>query len=98
MVKKQKLYQRILNNQKNVKFNQLITVVEAFGFVLDRIKGSHHTYKHADIDEAFLQLQPGKNGEAKPYQIKQFLSLVEEYALRMEQAEDENDDDDGLSH
>jgi hypothetical protein len=39
VVKKQKLYQRIVNNQKNVKFNQLISIVEAFGFILDRIKG-----------------------------------------------------------
>lgn len=90
MVKKQKLYQKLVNNQKNIKFSQLITVVEAFGFVLDRIKGSHHTYKHLDIAEAFLQLQPGKNGDAKPYQIKQFLSLIEEYNLHMEEA---NDDD-----
>jgi predicted RNA binding protein YcfA (HicA-like mRNA interferase family) len=81
MVKKQKLYQRLLNNQKNIRFSQLITLIEAFGFELDRIKGSHHTYKHRAVSEAFLQLQPDRNGEAKPYQIKQFLSLVEEYNL-----------------
>ncbi len=93
MVRKQKLYRRILNNQKNVKFRQLITLVEAFGFELDRINGSHHTYKHAAITEAFLQLQPDKSGDAKPYQIKQFLSLIEEYALTMGDADDENDAD-----
>lgn len=94
MVKKQKLYQRIVNNRKNVKFNQFITVVEAFGFVLDRIKGSHHTYKHPEVPEAFLQLQPDKSGEAKPYQIKQFLSLIEEYNLSMEDEEETDDDAD----
>ena len=93
MVKKHKLYQRLVNNQKNVKFNDFVTVVVAFGFILDRIKGSHHTYKHPNVTEAFLQLQPGKNGEAKPYQIKQFLSLVEEYNLRMDgESEDSTND------
>ncbi len=92
MVKKRKLYQRIVNNPKNVKFNELIALVEAFGFVLDRIKGSHHTYKHPEISDAFLQLQPGKAGDAKPYQIKQFLRLVESYNLRMAADEEQSDD------
>jgi len=58
--------------------------VEAFGFELDRIKGSHRIYKNLDVRAEFLVLQPDKSGQAKPYQIKQFLSLVEEYNLRME--------------
>lgn len=93
MVKKQKLYQRLLNNQKNIKFNQLVALIEAFGFELDRIKGSHHTYKHASISGIFLLLQPDKNGEAKPYQIKQFLSLIEQYNLRMRDTAQGDQDD-----
>lgn len=93
MVKKQKLYQRLINNQKNVKFNDFVTIVEAFGFMLDRIKGSHHTYKHPKVPDAFLQIQPGKNRDAKPYQIKQFLSLVEEYNLRMNGDDEESTND-----
>lgn len=92
MVKKRKLFQRIVNNPKNIKFNDFITLVEAFGFVLDRVKGSHHTYKHPEVNEAFLQLQPGRNGDAKPYQIKQFLRLVEEYNLRMDGDEENSGD------
>jgi predicted RNA binding protein YcfA (HicA-like mRNA interferase family) len=83
LVRKQKLYQRLVNSQKNVKFNDFIAVVTGFGFELDRIKGSHQIYKHPDITEELLSLQPAKNGDAKPYQIKQFLSLVEEYNLHM---------------
>ena len=87
MTRKQKLYQRILNNQKNIKFTDLLTIVEAFGFELDRIRGSHHIYKHPATDSGFLTLQPDKNSQAKPYQIKQFLSLVEEHALSLEDSE-----------
>jgi len=93
MVKKQKLYQRLVNSQKNVKFSQFVTVVEVFGFELDRIRGSHHTYKHPAITDAFLLLQPDKNGQAKPYQIKQFLSLVEAYDLRLAGTEEDSGDD-----
>jgi hypothetical protein len=63
-------------------------------FILDQVKGSHHTYKHPSITAAFLQLQPDSNNEAKPYQIKQFLSLVEEYNLRLEGTEEEPDESD----
>lgn len=89
MTRKQKLYQRLVNNQKNVKFSTFLAVIEAFGFVLDRIKGSHHIYKHDDAPDDFLVLLPDKNGQAKPYQIKQFLALVEAYNLGMESADDD---------
>ncbi|MDX2163135.1 MAG: type II toxin-antitoxin system HicA family toxin [bacterium] len=71
MGRNQKLLQRLLNNPKNVHFDDLIRLVFAFGFIPDRIKGSHHTFKHPLVPDAFLLLQPDKNGQAKPYQIKQ---------------------------
>jgi predicted RNA binding protein YcfA (HicA-like mRNA interferase family) len=94
MVRLQKLYQRIVNNQKNIRFADLQTVLEAFGFVLDRIKGSHHIYKHPEIADALLSLQPTKKGQAKPYQIKQFLRLVEEHNLRLASDSDDADETD----
>lgn len=93
MARKQKLYQRLINNPKNVNFNDLLTIVEAFGFALDRIKGSHRVYKHPDVSSEFLVLQPDKNRQAKPYQIKQFLSLIEEYNLHMGDTEEDDGDD-----
>ena len=92
MVKKQKLYQRLVNNPKNVRFSDLISVVEAFGFVLDRVRGSHRVYKHEAVASSFLVLQPDKNGQAKPYQVKQFLSLVETYNLGMVGGEEDSSD------
>ncbi len=57
-------------------------LVEAFGFTLSRISGSHHIFVHPDIPE-LVNLQSVKN-QAKPYQIKQFLRLVERYDLKLE--------------
>lgn len=58
------------------------SVVAAFGFELKRIKGSHHVFVHPEVAE-LLNLQE-VHGQAKPYQIRQFLRLVERYALTME--------------
>ena len=81
-MKPRKLLQKILSGSRNIKFTDFIHLVEAFGFHLSRIKGSHHMFVHPDVDE-LVNIQD-VNGEAKPYQIKQFLELVEAYDLRME--------------
>ena len=68
---------------KNVAFSDLKNLVEGFGFRLDRVTGSHHIFVHPDISE-LVNLQEVK-GEAKAYQIRQFLRLVERYNLRLEE-------------
>jgi predicted RNA binding protein YcfA (HicA-like mRNA interferase family) len=52
---------------------------------LVRRSGSHHIFTHPDVTE-LVNLQDVK-GEAKPYQIRQFLRLVEKYNLRLEEEE-----------
>ena len=78
---KHKLLRKILNVPQNVKFNEMLALVTAFGFVLTRINGSHHIFTHPDIPE-LVNLQ-NVNGQAKPYQIRQFFKLVERYNLRL---------------
>jgi len=82
LLNKQRLLQRILNNQKNVKFNDFVTILEAFGFFRARTEGSHNIFKNNSVNE-IINIQ-NVNGEAKPYQIKQFFSLVEKYNLKMD--------------
>lgn len=57
-------------------------LVEAFGFVLSRVSGSHHIFTHPNVPE-LVNLQ-NVGGNAKPYQIRQFLKLVEVYNLKLE--------------
>ena len=57
-------------------------LIEAFGFRLSRVSGSHHIFVHPDLAE-LLNLQE-VDGKAKPYQIRQFLRLIERYNVRME--------------
>jgi predicted RNA binding protein YcfA (HicA-like mRNA interferase family) len=81
MVKKRKILLKALSGSKNIRFNEMIALVEAFGFHLSRVNGSHHIFAHADVDE-LVNLQE-ENGKAKPYQVKQFLQLVEQYDLEL---------------
>ena len=78
-MKKQKLLQKLLSGNKNVRFSEAVALAEAFGFRLDRINGSHHIFIHEKIPE-LLNLQH-VNGKAKPYQIRQILQLVEAHNL-----------------
>jgi predicted RNA binding protein YcfA (HicA-like mRNA interferase family) len=82
MSKKRKLLEKILAGSKNIQFDELVALVEAFGFTLSRINGSHHIFIHPEILE-IVNLQ-NKKGKAIPYQVRQFLSLIEQYALTLE--------------
>lgn len=67
---------------RNVAFRDAVSLVEGFGFVESRVEGSHHIFKHPSVDE-LVNLQD-VYGEAKPYQLRQFLRLIERYDLKLE--------------
>jgi hypothetical protein len=81
----QKILEKILDGSKNVRFSEMVLLVEAFGFMLVRQKGSHHVFRHPSIPE-LINLQ-NVQGKAKPYQVGQFLSLVEQYRLAIKEPE-----------
>ena len=66
----------------NVAFADFVDLLEGFGFKLARTSGRHHIFSRQDIIEN-INLQPMR-GEAKPYQIRQLLRLVERYNLPLE--------------
>jgi predicted RNA binding protein YcfA (HicA-like mRNA interferase family) len=92
MTKKQKLLKKILSGSKNVRFADFVTLIEGFGFALERITGSHHIFSHPDVPQ-HITAQPDQNGQAKPYQLKQFARLIEKYNLKLEADEDTDDDE-----
>jgi predicted RNA binding protein YcfA (HicA-like mRNA interferase family) len=80
---KRKLLQKILDGSKKVRFQDMVALAQAFGFRPARVQGSHHIFTHPAIPE-LVNLQ-NVHGQAKPYQIKQFLKLVERYNLMLEE-------------
>ena len=78
---KRKLLQKALAGSRNIRFGDMVSLAEAFGFRMARVSGSHHIFEHPDLPE-IINLQDWK-GQAKPYQVRQFLELVEEYRLQL---------------
>ena len=69
-------------HHENVGFADFCRLVEAFGFRLQRTRGSHSSFEHPRVPE-LLTLQP-RRGKANAYQIRLFLRLAERYNLTME--------------
>lgn len=90
-MKPRKTLARILAGSRNVRFEDVVRLTGAFGFSLARKSGSHHIFVHPSLPE-LVNLQD-VSGEAKPYQIRQLLNLVERYGLQLPDR-----DEDGLSH
>jgi predicted RNA binding protein YcfA (HicA-like mRNA interferase family) len=78
---KHKLLKKVLGGSKNIRFGDLVTLVEAFGFQQMRVNGSHHIFQRPGVAE-IINLQD-RNGKAIPYQVKQFLELIEQYNLQL---------------
>lgn len=79
-----KLYARLLANPKlALSFRDFLALIAAFGFTNSRTKGSHQSWAHPDCPR-LLVLQP-KGKDAKRYQVQQFLDMIEEYGLKLEE-------------
>lgn len=84
MVKPAILYAKLLQSPKQiVAFRDFERLLVAFGFVLHRTRGSHRAYKHRDVPE-LLTVQP-KGKDAKPYQIRKFLDMREQFELELDE-------------
>jgi hypothetical protein len=81
-VNRRRLLRRLLAGSRNVAFADMINLAEGFGFRVIRTRGSHHMLSHPAVPE-LLNLQPS-GSQAKAYQVRQFLELVEQYQLRLE--------------
>lgn len=82
MVKPAKLYEVLLaSTSRSVAFRDFERLLETFGFELARTVGTHRQYVHPLIPRPFPVQPEGK--DAKRYQIREFLELVETYGLHM---------------
>jgi len=82
MAKRRKLLDKLLSGSYDIRFEDFQALLDGFGFSLDRVRGSHHIYSHSLISEQ-LSAQPRHDGKAKPYQLRQFIKLIEEYDLEL---------------
>jgi predicted RNA binding protein YcfA (HicA-like mRNA interferase family) len=78
---KRKLLKKALANPRSIRFDDMVTLIEAFGFTLARVTGSHHIFERPSVPQV-VNIQ-NRKGKAKAYQVRQFLKLVEEHNLEL---------------
>jgi hypothetical protein len=80
-----KILESARTNPAGVAFSDLQYLVEKAGFVLKRTRGDHHVYSKAGVKE-IVDLQPSKGNkkDAKAYQVRQVLELIEAYGIEVE--------------
>jgi predicted RNA binding protein YcfA (HicA-like mRNA interferase family) len=83
MVKPAKLLERLLQGQRSLSFRDFERLLRALGFEHDRTTGSHRQYVHPKVPRSFPVQPDGK--DAKRYQVRELLELVEEYGLHIEE-------------
>lgn len=83
MTQDAKLYARLLTARKiALTFRDFERLLVAFGFVLARQRGSHRVYVNGGCDRPLI-VQP-RGSDAKPYQVREFLDMIEEHRLSMD--------------
>lgn len=91
MSKRKKRLQRIKANPKNVSFDDLRTLLEDYGFILERSSGSHHSFKVEINGEYVLFVLPYRRPVKLNY-VKDAVKLIEEIEAQSQLEDEEGDD------
>jgi len=82
MVKPAKLYEHLLQSTaRTVSFRDFLSLIEAFGFEEARMRGSHRCFARPACTK-LLVVQP-KGTDAKRYQVRELLDMIEEFGLTL---------------
>ena len=76
---------------QTIRFDDLCATLARLGFLERRSGGSHRIFHHVRLPD-ILNLQPRRDGTAKPYQVRQARELILRYRL-MDQANAEASDE-----
>jgi predicted RNA binding protein YcfA (HicA-like mRNA interferase family) len=87
MTKREKLRQRIEQNPKNVSMRELRALLEAYGFELDRVKGSHYSFIIEVGGREMLLVVPFRHPLHSVY-VKKALALIEQIEAELSDDED----------
>jgi len=80
--RRQKLLRRIREKRcKNVRFEELRALVEAYGCTCCRVKGSHHIYEHPALQRPIVLQKPHQSDVPVAYcwQILKAIQVIIDY-------------------
>jgi hypothetical protein len=75
----EKLLLKARNSPNNLKYGEVCSLAECFGWVYVGGSGSHSVYMHPSLGNApgaMMNFQSRK-GKAKPYQVRQLLDAID---------------------
>jgi len=93
MSKRDKLRRKLRNNPRGIRFSDLETLLIQFGFILVRVKGSHHFFEYQEGDIKAIMVVPLHRNAVKAQYVKDAIALLDE--LFPEEANQVQDDEDG---
>src|SRR5687767_12268841 len=75
---------RLLEQQRlqAFHFDELCALLPRIGFHRVRTSGSHHVFARNGVSE-IVNIQPRRDGTAKPYQLRQIRILILRYGLHL---------------
>lgn len=76
---KKEIYLKLKRASANIRFEEICGYALDFGFIYKGGKGSHRIFIKEGVRER-LNFQDVK-GMAKPYQVRQFIKIIENYGL-----------------
>jgi len=76
---REEVYRELKGRVTNVRFEEPCQAAESFGFKFKGGKGSHRIFVREGVEELLNFQDVG--GKAKPYQVRQFIKLIEKYNL-----------------
>ncbi len=82
MSKAEKIFEKVMSGSSdtNIRFDDLCALLTKLGFD-SRQKGTSH--KVFDLGESFLNVQAGRGGKAKPYQVAQVRAELKRANIRL---------------
>jgi predicted RNA binding protein YcfA (HicA-like mRNA interferase family) len=82
MSKFEKMLLKLMSGKSdnNLSINELKSFLNQLGFIERQASGSHTLYKKTGIPE-IINIQSTKDGQAKPYQVKQIRDIILKYKL-----------------
>jgi predicted RNA binding protein YcfA (HicA-like mRNA interferase family) len=90
MTKRDKRPQKLRQNPSNVSFDELRQVLEAAGFALDHVTGSHHVFRIQSGVQVLKVVIPFSR-PVKPIYVRQVLAAIDQ--LKSEEEEEVDDDE-----
>ena len=75
---RKKLLESVINNPRDVRFDDACKIAEWLGFTWSGGKGAHRAFSRRGqpIGQTFQRL---KDGKIKPYQARQLIEMIELY-------------------